>query len=418
MRELARVNANEWMKLIRRWRLWIAAVLGLAMVALFAFGTYHSYRTQLRYNSLPAWQQQLAVDKEQLRHLQALQKHPDSYQGPPMKDRIQALQSEIQQLQRQIANQTESHAEWRRSLQKQIRSEQKQMANQQSSGGNMTAEQRAEQEVERRQVQQTLMEQTYRLAHDVRELAPWQQTAYNMVAQFLSFGSPVFLPLLAVILVADMVSGESTSGTIKLLLVRPVPRWKVLLGKWLVGLTATAVLTLGISAVLWLVGCALFGTGGGMQPEMVGVTYTFQTISNPGGATESLSMPVLNHAFVLPAWQYVLWSVLLTTFSMMVVATIAFLCSTLFKSAMASTAVALGAVIIGVILLEVLHNSRWVLALFPTHLNLLSDWTGGLAQQLSTSVSLSTGVWVLTIWGVLALALSVVYFARKDVLNA
>src|SRR5699024_12138861 len=58
----------------------------------------------------------------------------------------------------------------------------------------------------------------------------------------LMLTSRVFLPMLVVILVADMVSGETTSGSIKLLLIRPVSRLKILLGKWLVSMGAVVII--------------------------------------------------------------------------------------------------------------------------------------------------------------------------------
>lgn len=55
----------------------------------------------------------------------------------------------------------------------------------------------------------------------------------KFTTKFIEQSIYLFLPLLMILLAADMVSGELAGGTIKLLLVRGVPRWKVLLAKYI-----------------------------------------------------------------------------------------------------------------------------------------------------------------------------------------
>lgn len=71
------------------------------------------------------------------------------------------------------------------------------------------------------------------------------------------------LPLLVLALASDLVSGERTTGTIKMPLTRPVRRWKILFSK-LVALSLYVSLTVVVSAVLcYLISGTVFGYKGG-----------------------------------------------------------------------------------------------------------------------------------------------------------
>lgn len=105
----------------------------------------------------------------------------------------------------------------------------------------------------------------YRLAND----APSQKD--NSFASFMSFtsGMLTLVTLFTVITAASIVSSEFSTGTIKMLLTRPMSRAKVLTSKllstFLFGLFLYAV-NVVVSA---LVGLILFGMGTGVELEIV-----------------------------------------------------------------------------------------------------------------------------------------------------
>jgi ABC-2 type transport system permease protein len=100
-----------------------------------------------------------------------------------------------------------------------------------------------------------------------------------------------------------------------------------------------------------------------------------------------------------------------------VIATISLLCSTLFRSAMVSTAAAMGSIVVGFIVMQMARHETWVNWLFPTHLNLMENWSGMLSASLQQNVGLATGVMVLGVWGIAALIVSLIQFTKRDVLN-
>lgn len=390
---------NEWVKLVRRKRLWVCTLLGLALVGLFTYGGYRNQQNQLKYVSPAAVERQIADTKQQLAKAKANPSAPQAEQN------ISQLQSQLQGLQQQYAQesaQTSSH--WRASVQQQLNQLKAQQAIARTQGdANMLG-----------QLQGQILPLQYELNNNVKPVPGWQTTAYQVLSQFLSEVTQIFMPLITVILVADMVAGETTSGTIKLLLIRPASRAKVLLGKWLVSLLGTVLLTVVMPFAFLGTSSLVLGGGGALQPVVVGTTYTFLT--QPGSAGV---IPVAHyaHAHVISQATYDFVSIALMLAAMLVVATIAFLCSVLFQSAMAATAVSLGVVIVGTIAVQLLHG-HWIVALFPVHLDLAREWTGNIAQQMHQYFHLRTGLVVLAVWTVVALALSLYRFTKRDVMNA
>src|SRR5436189_5187594 len=78
---------------------------------------------------------------------------------------------------------------------------------------------------------------------------PEEPTAPLVVRSFANVAGILLLPLLIAVLGSDIVSAENAEGTDKLLLTRPVRRWKVLTAK-LLTLWGFASLTLFVGALL------------------------------------------------------------------------------------------------------------------------------------------------------------------------
>ncbi len=69
---------------------------------------------------------------------------------------------------------------------------------------------------------------TYYLENDVDPSAP---NAVTFTRGFMNNAVTLFIPLLVLSIGSDLISGERSSGTIKMLLTRPVRRWKILFAK-------------------------------------------------------------------------------------------------------------------------------------------------------------------------------------------
>ncbi|WP_053365963.1 ABC transporter permease [Bacillus sp. FJAT-27245] len=105
----------------------------------------------------------------------------------------------------------------------------------------------------------------YRLKHDMAP--PTEMHVWSFVEDAKSFIS--FVGLFAIVIAAGIVSSEFSWGTVKLLLIRPIGRWKILLSKYF----AILVFGTGLLAFLYvfslLVGIIVFGLPDHPAPHLV-----------------------------------------------------------------------------------------------------------------------------------------------------
>jgi ABC-2 type transport system permease protein len=134
----------------------------------------------------------------------------------------------------------------------------------------------------------------------------WFVTAFIMNS--LHFHIPFLITLVA----GDIVSSEATSGTVRLLLIRPPSRSKIITAKYLASLFYTAAIVLFLAFMCIFLGLALFGSG----DLIMNYAARFRIVFIP-----EAEIPVR----MLLAFAAAIWS-------MTVVASIAFLFSTLAEN--------------------------------------------------------------------------------------
>lgn len=408
MLELWNVCRNEWMKLVRRRRLWVVGILGLLVVGLFTLVETQQHRNE-RYAD-PAYQ--ITNLRLQIASLKQMKQTPNIN----VAQQIQMAKAQILQQQNQETLYSTKDAKvWTGLLKQQVTNSQQMM-----DAAKQTA---LQQHTVYAPDESGLLTSRYELAHHLQPLPFWHSTAYAQLVGFLGPCAELFLPLMVVMLVSDMLSGETSTGTIKLLLVRPVSRSKIWIGKWLVSLFASALISTLLYGSLLVVGWIIFGTAGARQPLIVGESFKFLPTAQvyPGQFGYTL-VTFFNHAHVISQGLFVLAGWGFIVLAMMAVASIGMLCSTIFQSAMAATAVSLGAVVVGFILETMasahqLHLS-FVSYLFSTQLNLLSVWSGAESRQINGNLPLWLGILVLIAWSVVSLGVALWNFRSRDVQGA
>lgn len=251
----------------------------------------------------------------------------------------------------------------------------------------------------RRLLQIRLQQRQYYLEHDINPLAPG---AVTFARVFLERSASLFVPLLVVVVAADMVSGEHTGGTIKLLLTRPVRRWKILLSKYL-ALQLFVSLIIAVTVLLaYLISGVVFGYGGWTMPVLTGFQVTGEGV-------------LTDRVHVLPQGLYLLMQAGLVWYATAVVATLSFLLSVLLRSTAAAMGTMLSALIAGVILTEMVSSWQTAKYLFVVNLQ-LTDYLAGNAPPIE-GMTLPFSLAVLGVWGAAALLASFWVFTRQDMLT-
>jgi len=187
----------------------------------------------------------------------------------------------------------------------------------------------------------------------------------------------------AAVIAADIVAGEFTWGTIKLLLIRPWTRTKVLLSK----LLAVLLFTLAMSAVFFVIALAV----------------SFLIFSNE--PSQYLGASPLSR---------ILESLLYSYVDLLVIAAFSFMLSTVFRSSGIAIGLSIFILFAGNIFTLLFHPSRYAWAKYLLFTNMdLGQYRGG--QVGPAGMTLGFSITVLAVYVLLFLAVAWLVFKKRDV---
>lgn len=233
-----------------------------------------------------------------------------------------------------------------------------------------------------------------------RGINPEQPTAPLVVRTFANAAGFLLLPLLIAVLGSDIVSAENAEGTDKLLLTRPVRRWKILTSK-LLTLWLFASLTLLIGGIVsYAVTAPVLPAHGWDAPtfngfQFSGDRFTFDSVRQ------------------LPLWQDALIAYGLEWYALLAVAAISLMLSVIFKSSAASIGTMLASLIGGTILTRISPDWTAGKYLFVSALPLADYYTGQAPPY--DGMSMTFCIALLGSWALAALLVAYLLFTRRDV---
>ena len=235
-----------------------------------------------------------------------------------------------------------------------------------------------------------------------RGINPESPTAPLVVRTFANAAGFLLLPLLISVLGADIVSAENAEGTDKLLLTRPVQRWRILLSKLLtLWMFATITLLTG-GALAYLVTAPVLPAAGWDAPMFNGFQFGGDAFRIEGVRE-------------LPLWKDALIAYGLEWYALLAVGSIALLLSVIFKSSAASIGTMLASLIGGTILTRISPDWTAGKYLFVSALPLADYYTGQLPPYEGMTMAFCIGL--LGAWAVIAIAIAFVIYMRKDVIG-
>lgn len=238
----------------------------------------------------------------------------------------------------------------------------------------------------------------YNLKHNINPITPGSA---KFTRTFMEQAIFLFLPLMIIILAGDLVSSEFTAGTVKLLLTKSVPRWKILLSKYIAFIMTTTIVIILMAAISAIISSLFFGYGGWDAP----VTAGFKVISGKLDVSNVINVP---------QWQYIVMEYSLAWFVALAVGTLSFMVSVLVRSTSASIGIMLSSLIGGSFLSFFLSDWQNIRYLFNLNLR-LTDYLSGSVQPLE-GMTLGFSMGVLSVWAIVALIISFTVFIKRDVL--
>ncbi|MEG0307527.1 MAG: ABC transporter permease [Clostridium sp.] len=215
----------------------------------------------------------------------------------------------------------------------------------------------------------------------------------------------VILSVLIIIIIAGgIVSTEFSNGTIRLLLIRPVARWKVLLSKLL------AVVLVGIGVVVVSITLLVISSG---------VVFGFETLRTP--IIQTVSGSIIEVSYI----RYMIPQLSVSMTSLVFITSLVFAISTLAKNTALAVAISmllyLGALPITMVLVSSLKQV-WVLnSLIPYMNNSIFKFSPyvlqSIQEQFGAGLNPSMGIPQLLIVSLVLLVITFVTFIKKDIKN-
>ncbi|WP_440602816.1 ABC transporter permease [Bacillus sp. GB_SG_008] len=242
-------------------------------------------------------------------------------------------------------------------------------------------------------------QQQYYLDHNINPIAPGAPT---FVRLFIEQGITLFIPLLVMIVAIDIVSGERSDGTMKMLLTRPIRRWKILLSKYVTMVLFISLILLLVGVISYVISGIVFGYSGWSLPVLTGFVTEKDTLNT-------------NFVHLIPQWQYIIMAYGLAWFVAVVVGTISFMVSVLIRNTPAGMGVMLAALIAGGILNNFATSWEGAKYIFSVNLS-LTDYLSGQLPALQ-GLSMSFSLLNLTIWAVVSLIIAFAVFTKQDMVN-
>ncbi|HEX7064390.1 MAG TPA: ABC transporter permease [Bacillales bacterium] len=248
--------------------------------------------------------------------------------------------------------------QWRGKVQEEIQQDHQQLKDMANAPEAFTAQAKV-------RIQEDIVRLQYALEHDI---SPYDTKNWDFV-NGASVNIISLISLFAVVIAGSLIAGEFSWGSIKLLLIRPHPRWSILLSKYLAALLYIVGMVILLFVFSWLIGGLVFGFGG--------LNYADIVVDNGHVVKET--------AIVKSLQFYGLAAV--TTVILM---TIAFMISTIFRSNALAIGISIFILYIANVLSLVLSQFEWAKYLIFSNLDLTYylDHSEGLIDGVTFSFSL------------------------------
>ncbi|WP_163971739.1 ABC transporter permease [Oceanobacillus halotolerans] len=198
--------------------------------------------------------------------------------------------------------------------------------------------------------------------------------------------------LLTIIIAAGIVAHEFKWGTIKLLLIRPITRAKILLSKYVTVLLFAFYTLCFVLIFSWIVGALFFGVAG-MSPHIV---------INQNGDFAQVS--VLSE--IMSGYGYKL-------INLVMMATFAFMISTIFRNSTIAIGLAIFLMMAGNSIVTFFADRAWAKYILFANTD-LSQYADGNSPWID-DMTLQFSISVLVVYYIIFLALSWLFFTKRDV---
>lgn len=228
----------------------------------------------------------------------------------------------------------------------------------------------------------------YRLEHDI---PPIKGRSLWGFVEGIASSLISLIALFSIIMGGGIVANEFSGGTIKLLLIRPSKRWKILLGKYIAVMGYTLLMLVVLFVVSFILGGTLFSFKGASIPFL----------TNSSGKITEVNM--VAHIMQLYGLECI---------SLVMMVTLAFMISTVFRNSAMAIGIGVFLLTIGNVITMVLSRYNWSKYILFANTD-LNQYING--KPLVEGMTMTFSVIVLIVYFIVFNVISYIGFTKRDV---
>ncbi len=227
----------------------------------------------------------------------------------------------------------------------------------------------------------------YHLENDIKPVAydAWQFVIDNAMLSSL-------ISLLTIIVAGGIVANEFRWGTIKQLLIRPIPRTVVLLSKYIAVLLFALITLVFLLVLSWVTGALFFGVAGGNPELVIRSSEGIVSVSAIGEVISGYGFKLVN---------------------LFMMATFAFMISSIFRNSALAIGLAVFLMMAGTSIVQFFASKAWskYILFANTDLTVYDSQMGPIREEMTMGFSIG----VLAVYWIIFILASWLVFSRRDV---
>lgn len=235
---------------------------------------------------------------------------------------------------------------------------------------------------------QTIAMNQYRIDHNLK---PAQGMTLWSFVESAAPNAALLISIFAIIVVSTSIASEFDTGTIKLLLIRPIRRTEVLLSKYLSTLMFAVFCLIVLFVFSWLIGGIMFGFGGATEAHL---SY--------------INGKVYETSWVLAIWK----NYLLSCVSLFMMVTFAGLIASAFRNSGLAIGLSIFLMMASSIIIQLLGGYNWVKYVLFANTDLTQYTTG---TPLRSDMTLGFSLTVLAVYYVIFVIIGWLFYTKRDI---
>ncbi|KHD35021.1 permease [Clostridium acetobutylicum] len=402
-----RLITNELQKIFKRRKVLVVSIVFIAIILFFSLVQYkESHKTPVE--TIVQNEKYISVYKEEMAYL-------DADTQKRVKENIAQYKNEIQEAYRA---EDLDKLNWKDRIKYQISDDEKKKKLPDIVSDDTKIE----------QVNAQILSKKYALKNSVPDAADdYNEKALDVFIKMVSYVSLIILPVIICVIVLDVVSGECSPPTMKMLLTKPFSRGKILFSKFMAASIASIIAIVFSELISLIILGIVIGFGSINAPVSLGTKYQFNADKVLAGNWHDVKA-IIGSTYVEPQWKVMLEMFGLEILFILAFTSICILISVLVNSNTVSmTSGIIIAVIMSFIVLKIMAGDGSSAGdvpfrkIAPYLINTYSSpgflLSGDMTSQIrNPDISVGLGVLVNVTTGAVCYIIAHIRFTRKDML--